>query len=94
MPPRRRGIPKFFVVNQLDKEHTRFDEIVEELREHFGGRVFPMTLPVDAGPGFSSVLDVMRSEVITYATDGSGKSDGEAGGGRTRREGLGDCTSS
>jgi elongation factor G len=67
------GIPKFFVINQLDKEHTRFDEIVDELREHFGGRVFPLTVPVDAGPGFSSVLDVMRSEVITYASNGSGK---------------------
>jgi elongation factor G len=32
-----------------------------------------MTLPVDAGPGFRSVLDVMRSDVITFAADGSGK---------------------
>jgi elongation factor G len=66
-------IPRFLVINMLDRERTRFDEILDEAREHYGARVFPMTLPVDAGPGFSSVLDVMRSEVITFAADGSGK---------------------
>lgn len=66
-------IPKFLVINMLDRERTRFDETLEEAREHYGARVFPMTLPVDAGPGFRSVLDVMRSEVITFAEDGSGK---------------------
>ncbi len=66
-------IPRFLVINLLDRERTRFDEILEEAREHYGARVFPMTLPVDEGPGFNSVLDVMRSEVITFAADGSGK---------------------
>lgn len=66
-------IPRFLVINMLDRERTRFDEILEEARDHYGARVFPMTLPVDAGPSFSSVLDVMRSEVITFAADGSGK---------------------
>lgn len=65
-------IPRFLVINQLDRERTRFEGILEEARDHYGARVFPMTLPVDAGPGFSSVLDVMRSEVITFAADGSG----------------------
>lgn len=68
-------IPRFLVINMLDRERTRFDEILEEAREHYGARVFPMTVPIDEGPGFSSVLDVMRSEVITFAADGSGKYD-------------------
>ncbi|MCU0780706.1 MAG: elongation factor G [Akkermansiaceae bacterium] len=67
------GIPRFVAINLLDREHTRFDETLEEAREHYGPRLFPMTLPVDAGPGFRSVLDVMRAEIITYADDGSGK---------------------
>ncbi len=66
-------IPRFLVINMLDRERTRFDEILDEARDHYGARVFPMTLPVNEGPGFSSVLDVMRSEVITFAADGSGK---------------------
>ncbi|RPJ32390.1 MAG: elongation factor G [Verrucomicrobiaceae bacterium] len=66
-------IPRFLVINLLDRERTDYAAILEEAREHYGARVFPMTLPVDEGPGFSSVLDVMRSEVITFAADGSGK---------------------
>ena len=67
------GIPRYLVVTMLDQERAHFAEVLEEARDHYGARVFPMTLPVDAGPGFSSVLDVMRSEVITFADDGSGK---------------------
>jgi elongation factor G len=66
-------IPRFLVINLLDRERTQFDDILEEARDHYGARVFPMTLPVNAGPDFNAVLDVMRSEVITFSADGSGK---------------------
>lgn len=67
------GLPKLIVVNALDKENTRFDEILEEARAHFGPKVFPFSIPLNAGPYFNRLLDVMRSEIVTYATDGSGK---------------------
>ena len=67
------GIPKFIVVNAFDKEETDFDKSLAHIREHFGDRVFPLTLPVNAGPGFNQVLDVLRNEVTTYAGDKSGK---------------------
>lgn len=67
------GIPKVLVVNMLDKEHTSFETALKQLREHFGDKVMPLSLPVREGPGFNQVLDVMRNEVITYQTDGSGK---------------------
>src|SRR5262245_17106525 len=68
-----RGIPKIIVVNAFDKEETNFDATLAQVREHFGERVFPLTIALNAGPGFNQVLDVQRSEVITYATDKSGK---------------------
>jgi len=66
-------LPKAVVVNALDKENVNFDAVVDQVREHFGNKVFPMTVPLNAGPGFNQVLDVLRSEIITYQTDGSGK---------------------
>ncbi|RME72580.1 MAG: elongation factor G [Verrucomicrobia bacterium] len=69
----REKLPKMIAVNALDKEHVDFDDVLAQAREHFGRNVFPMTLPVNAGPGFNQVLDVMRNELITYKTDGSGK---------------------
>src|SRR5690349_22003706 len=55
------GIPKMIVVNGFDKEETDFERSLAQIREHFGERVFPLTLPVNPGPGFNQVLDVPRS---------------------------------
>lgn len=66
------GLPKMIAVTGLDKANTDFDLVVEEAKDHFGQKVFPLTLPLNAGPGFNQVLDVMRTEVVTYkpGTDG------------------------
>ena len=67
------GIPRILVVNGFDKEKYDFDLILEDVREHFGAGVFPLSVPIDPGPGFHQVLDVMRSELVSYAADKSGK---------------------
>jgi elongation factor G len=67
------GIPKMIVVNAVDKDNADFDMVLEQARKRFGDRVFPMTLPINPGPGFNQLLDVLRSEVVTYQTDGSGR---------------------
>lgn len=66
------GIPKLIVVNGIDKDNVDFDQVLDNLRNHFGKSVFPMTLPIDPGPGCRRILDVLRSEEIDYATDRSG----------------------
>ncbi|MDP1579536.1 MAG: elongation factor G [Candidatus Didemnitutus sp.] len=72
------GIPRVLVLNGLDKEKCDFDARLAEIRDHFGQQVFPMQVPIDSGPGFHQVLDVLRSEVVSYATDRSGKYTEEA----------------
>ena len=67
------NIPKVLVLNAMDKEELDFEKIVSQIREHFGDRVFPLTVPVNPGPGFNQVLDVPRNEIITFAGDRSGK---------------------
>ncbi|MEE9161645.1 MAG: elongation factor G, partial [Candidatus Neomarinimicrobiota bacterium] len=67
------GIPHLIVVNMLDKEHADFEAVVRVARERFGHKVFPLTLPVNQGPGFNQVVDVLRNELFTYKTDGSGE---------------------
>ncbi len=66
-------IPKMIVVNAFDKEEIDFEKTLAQVREHFGERVFPLTVPVNPGPGFNQVLDVPRNEIITFAGDKSGK---------------------
>ena len=67
------NIPKLIVVNAFDKEQTDFEKTLAQVHEHYGPRVFPLSLPMNPGPGFNQLLDVIRNEVITYATDKSGK---------------------
>ena len=66
------GLPKLIVVDALDKPNTDFEAVLAGAREHFGRTVFPMTIPLDAGPGFSRVLDVLRASVFTYKPGGNG----------------------
>ena len=67
------GIPKIIVVNAFDKEETDFEKSLANLRGHYGERLLPLTIPVNAGPGFNQVLDVLRGQVLTFAADKSGK---------------------
>lgn len=66
------GLPKMIVVTGLDKANVDFEATVASAREHFGQKVFPLTLPVNAGPGFNQVLDVMRTELVTYKPGSDG----------------------
>ncbi len=67
------GIPKIVVVNGCDRENVDPEAMLNRLRAQFGSRLFPLTWPINPGPGFNQELDVMRSEVVTYATGGSGR---------------------
>ncbi|MSU61067.1 MAG: elongation factor G [Pedosphaera sp.] len=66
-------IPKIIVVNGMDRENADFDKVLKQAQERFGRHVFPLNLPVNPGQKFNQVLDVLRNEVVTYATDDSGK---------------------
>jgi len=67
------GIQKILVANAFDKEQVDFEKTLSDLRATFGERVFPLSIPINPGPGFNKVLDVLRSEVVTYDADRSGK---------------------
>ena len=42
----KEGIPHIVVVNHLDRERTDFGQVVEQLREKFGGAIVPLNLPI------------------------------------------------
>jgi len=67
------GIPKALVINMLDKEHVKPDEVLDQLKTQLGSRVFPVTWPLNPGPGFNKLLDAMRNKILVYETNASGK---------------------
>ncbi len=65
------GKPVFFAVNYVDNEKCEFDNIVEAIRNQFGGGVYPVQFPEVAGPGFKSVIDILEMKRYTYTADGA-----------------------
>src|ERR1700719_4288266 len=64
------GIPRIIVINAMDKQNANFEKALAEARLHYGPRVFPLNVPVNPGPDFNQILDVLRSDVATYETTG------------------------
>lgn len=63
------NIPKIIVMNEFDKPNTHFEEILDDIRKSYGAGVFPMNIPINPGPGFNQVLDVLRNDICTYEGD-------------------------
>jgi elongation factor G len=70
-----RQIPALIVINKIDNEHADFDNVYEEARNRFGHNVALVQFPVKHGPGFQSVIDVLRMKMLTFKTDGTGRYD-------------------
>ncbi|MFO7841871.1 MAG: elongation factor G [Fidelibacterota bacterium] len=65
-----RHIPPFFAVTMLDKEHTDFDAVVKSLQDRYGDRVFPTQFPVNEGPAFTSIVDVLKKKLLVFDDKG------------------------
>jgi elongation factor G len=66
------GLPALFVANRMDKEHARFDALLEGLHEHFGGGVHTMHLPIGSGETFRGVVDLVEMRAYEFEKDGKG----------------------
>ena len=65
-------VPRFFVINKLDRENIDFDNVFEGLVESFGHQVVLAQFPVESGPNFDSLVDLFRMKLLKFSKDGSG----------------------
>lgn len=70
--------PVSFVINKLDHENIVFDGIVKEIREIFGSHALVAQFPVEVGPNFFKIIDLIKMKMLVYPQDGSGKATVEA----------------
>ncbi|MCL4425389.1 MAG: elongation factor G [Firmicutes bacterium] len=66
-----RNLPRFLVVNKMDRENANFDKAVASARKSFGAKAIPIQLPVGAEASFKGVVDLIQLKAITYP-DGNG----------------------
>ena len=62
---RLRGIPRFGLINRLDRERADFRRVLEQMRKNHGRTVvIPLTCPVGSESGFSRVVNVLFDKDI------------------------------
>ncbi len=64
------NVPLMFVFNQLDHDTSNFDAALDQCKSVFGNKVTIVQYPLDAGPGFSSIIDVLKMKMYKYPANG------------------------
>ena len=65
------NVPRFFVINMIDRDQSDYNSVLSALKESFGHSVFPFTMPGNEGEAVNQVIDVVSKKEIT---DQGGKS--------------------
>ena len=66
-------LPRFVVLNRLDRERASLPRSLEGLQAAFGRTVIPVQLPIGEEKTFSGVVDLVAMKALVYPLDGSGK---------------------
>lgn len=64
------GLPRMFFINKLDRENSSFRTTLEQLRDTFGKRVAPISLPLGREHDFKGVISVIDEAAFEYDADG------------------------
>ncbi|NLX90220.1 MAG: elongation factor G [Firmicutes bacterium] len=65
------NLPRLVFINKLNRENANFDSVLEQLRSHFGVRVFPLQYPIGKEDSFRGVVDLVKMKALLYE-DGTG----------------------
>lgn len=64
--------PMVFAINKMDHEQADFTKTLAEAQAHFGSNVVAVQYPVNPGPGFNEIVDVLHM-VLYHFPDNGGK---------------------
>jgi len=66
-------LPRFIIVNKLDRERASAARVLDALQSRFGKSVVPIQLPIGEEKNFKGVVDLISMKAFLYPSDGSGK---------------------
>jgi len=64
------GKPVIFLVNQLDSEKCDYNNVLERLTEIYGSKVIPIQYPLNEGPYFNALIDVLLMKKYSWKPEG------------------------
>ncbi|MGI6232856.1 MAG: elongation factor G [Prevotella sp.] len=62
--------PVIFLINQLDSEKCDFDNIINSMQEIYGSKCVQIQYPLETGPNFHSLIDVLIMKKLSWGPDG------------------------
>lgn len=62
--------PVIFLVNQLDDEKCDYNNIIEQLQTIYGTKAIPVQYPIQTGPDFNALIDVILMKKLTWGPEG------------------------
>lgn len=62
--------PIIFALNQLDGEKADYDNVMEQMREHFGNHIVAIQYPIACGEGFNAMIDVLLMKKYSWGPEG------------------------
>src|SRR3546814_336802 len=62
--------PTLLAVNQLDSDKARFNQTVDQARIFFGNAVTIMQYPLNQGPDFDSIIDLLKMTMYQFPPSG------------------------
>lgn len=62
--------PVIFLINQLDHDKCDYNNCVEQLRELYGSKVVQVQYPINEGPNFNSLIDVLLMKKYSWKPEG------------------------
>ena len=68
-------LPRAIFINKMDKENVEFNKVLDELKDQFGDKIVPFTLPIGEGVEFKGVADVLEEVAYEYKGKNSTKVD-------------------
>ena len=63
------GKPVIFLINQLDSEKCDFNQVLDNLIDIYGTKVVPIQYPLNEGPNFNSLIDVLLMKKYTWGPE-------------------------
>ncbi len=62
--------PVVFVVNHLDHDNSNFEKTIDETKQQFGNKVTIVQYPINAGPNYNALIDVLLMKMYKWKAEG------------------------
>jgi elongation factor G len=61
-----RGIPRLFFISMMDKEHSDFGRVADEIRQHITPKAYAAELPVGEGEAFKGIINLFTGKAHIF----------------------------